>query len=157
MLERGYKGTKFVKGQSRQDVRVNACLFLFLFYSFDPGRCMDRSRTSSPFRYYLPYATRLPIPTTYLPCTLYMFRITKTLFPCMIAPHDNIRCQTRARCACLHTYRAAGKLLKRSPLVKFPTVTSTEKVSRLGSDSAPSKEKSAAVKTMGPWANPSGI
>ena len=41
--------------------------------------------------------------------------------------------------------------------MKFPTVTSTEKVSTLGSERAPSKENSAAVKTIGPSATVSGI
>lgn len=41
--------------------------------------------------------------------------------------------------------------------MKFPTVTSTEKVSRLGSDRVPRSEKSAAVKTIGPSATVSGI
>lgn len=41
--------------------------------------------------------------------------------------------------------------------MKFPTVTSTEKVSTLGSDRLPSKENSAAVKTIGPSATVSGI
>ena len=51
----------------------------------------------------------------------------------------------------------ADKLLTMSPLVKFPTVTSTEKVSTSGSDRAPSSENSAAVKTTGPCATVSGI
>ena len=41
--------------------------------------------------------------------------------------------------------------------MKSPTVTSTEKVSRLGSDAAPSKEKSADVNTIGPLATLSGM
>ena len=41
--------------------------------------------------------------------------------------------------------------------MKFPTVTSTEKVSTLGSETAPTKEKSAAVKTIGPSATVLGI
>ena len=59
--------------------------------------------------------------------------------------------------ASIHSVPYAGVLPTRSLLVASPTVTSTEKLCKLGSKSAPSNEKSDDVNTIGPVAKPSGI